>query len=252
MMTAPELIYLRALPLRHTGDCHLRGVTPDLRLYVDELYGDQLDWMAQGVLTADGEWLHYEDEDHGRNRAVAPVGLPPDAATPQPGWHSRSLNYTGARHRGLRQPERVSELVRELTLHEKMALAERMGGRVAPSAIIGLAESFVISEAALAYPRWYVVCRRVRVAVALPQVAIADDGTPYDYDTHVLHLAHRYDRDADREPTLSEALAGVGGAALARPLDCLISAGHLFIAEGGHAADQRLSRVHIWRVGVGD
>ncbi|MBC8100394.1 MAG: hypothetical protein H7Y11_13200, partial [Armatimonadetes bacterium] len=72
----------------------------------------------------------------------------------------------------------------------------------------------------------------------------AADGQPYDYETQVLHLAHRYD-DRDLAPSWVTALAGIPGTALARPMDCMQHEGWLLIAEGGDAA--RHSAIHVWR-----
>jgi hypothetical protein len=45
---------------------------------------------------------------------------------------------------------------------------------------------------------------------------------------------------------LHEALAGIGGVALKRPLECLTHNNRLYIADGGDASAGLKSRIHVW------
>jgi hypothetical protein len=145
----------------------------------------------------------------------------------------------------MREAERVGELVQPFTLQEKMTLIERLALNIMPPMLLGLAESYVLAEAELARPYLYVVCRRVRLAIALPAVQTDADGQPYDYDTLVLHLAHWIDR---RSPDVSlvEVIDHLPGVTLHRPTDCIIRDGYLFISDGG--GDQQKNRLHVWTI----
>jgi len=243
-MEKPTLVYKTTIELRHDGECGLMGVTPDLMIYAEEYYTAD-SWICQHRLTLDGI-VESIDEDYGRVREITPLELPAESARTQPGWHTKNLNFSGARHRGMRETERIGDVVRELTLSEKMLVAERFNLPVSPPMILGLAESYVFSEAALIYPRWFVVCRRLRVAYALAEVRHDEHQQPYDYESRVLHLAHLYDKSALRERTLSEILDNLPDATLYRPTDCIAAFGHLIIADSGGTS--RKNRVHVWQI----
>ncbi len=243
-MDTPTLIHKGTIDLHHEGDCGLMGVAPDLTIYAEEFY-TQDSWICQHRLTLNGIQESI-DENFGRVQALTPLTPPVDCAHTQPGWHSKNLNFSGARHRGMRETERVGDVVRELTLSEKMLVAERLNLSVPPPMILGLAESYVFSEAAIVYPRWFMVCRRLRVAYRLPEMAYDDDQQPYDYDSRVLYVAHLYDKNALRELTLGEIVDNLPEVTLHRPTDCIAAFGHLIMADSGGAS--RKNRVHVWQI----
>ncbi len=240
------------LPLQHHGDCTLLGVVPgdpadpsgaaDCTIYVEEIY-DEDGKLAQHALTLDGRLLATVDEGSG-DTDLHPLDLPPQRIKPQTGWHTMALNFAGPRHRGLRAPERTLDLVRPLTIAEKMALIDRFRLDVPPPLLLGVAESYVLAETPICAPTLYFVCRRVRFAVALTEERTDADGQPYDYDTQVVYLAHFYERD--QEPEWSDILADATSIPLSRPMDCLLVKDRLFIADGG--ADDRLSAIHVWQL----
>ncbi|GAB4525178.1 MAG: hypothetical protein OHK0046_40710 [Anaerolineae bacterium] len=239
------LTYLRSTKLHHHGDCSLLGITPDLTLYVEETYGEE-DWFAHHIVRADGTIKQTVDEEDGENPYVQPMKPPPYAIRPTIGGkQSARLNYTGARHRGLREPERISEAARPLTLPTRMALVDQLKLDILPPMMLGIAESYVLSEAELVPSSVYLVCRRVRIAYALADVRYDSDQQPYDYDTLTLYLAHLYEPDSgDNEISADAAFAGLPGVTLHRPMDCLTYKSHVFVAEGG--TPEHLSRVHVW------
>ena len=239
-----QLDYLMTLPLRHDGDCSLLGVTTDGSVYVEEMYGDG--WLAQHAFAPDGRLLATVDEDSGTNHDPEPLALPADLATPQPGWHTVTFNFAGPRHRGLREPERMADVVQPISIQDKMALVGAYRLPTTPPMLLGLAESFVLAEAPLHPPDLFVVCRRIRLAYALPSPRADADNSPYDYDTFVLYLAHVVDRT--REPTglIPDTEMSLPGATLQRPMDCLVHAGRLYVADGGGEA--RPACVHVWQV----
>lgn len=244
-MSTLALEHLTTLQLLHNGDCSLIGVASDLTVYVEEVYGEE-GWLAQSAFTLDGAMVTSVDEDYGAKTELSPLPLPGGLVEPQRGWHTMVLNFTGARHFGLRGPERLDDLVRPFSVPEKIALVNLLELDIMPPMLLGLAESYVLAEALITPPNEFVVCRRVRVAYALPEERVDETGTPYDYDTLVLYVAHIFNPTAEQEPPLSDVLQGIAGVRLYRPMDCLIAQDHLFLADGGD--EQRNSAVHVLRI----
>ncbi|MGQ9888730.1 MAG: hypothetical protein ACUVSX_09610 [Aggregatilineales bacterium] len=218
------------------------GIAPGPVVYVEEFYGED-GWLAQRALRLDGAVLAEMDEAHGARAGAPPLELPADLITPVGVNHTQSLNFSGPRRRGMRAEERIDDMVFPLPVAAKMALAQRM--QLDLPLLLGIVESRVLAETPLA-PDCWLVCRRLRLAYALPQPRRADDGALYDYDSSALHLAHCWTPDDDGELLTEAALAGLPGAHLRRPLDCLAAHGYLFVAEGG-APDQRAA-LHVWRL----
>lgn len=248
---------LLTVPLLHTGDCSLLGLSDQGQLFVEETYethpaaasgspfsGDL--WMAQHIVSQNGQIITTLDEDEGRTTLDTPLDHGLHLARPRRVWATMALNYAGARQRGLRAYERIDDLVQPMTIREKMALAERLALDIPAPMLLGVSESYVLAEALIVAPALYLVCRRVRIAYALPQPLHDSDNLPYDYDTRLLHVAHLYDARADSPPPLSEALDGCMGVSFARPLDCLAQADRLYVADGGAAG--RSSQVHFLRM----
>lgn len=242
-MTALPVSYITSLPLKHNGDCCLLGVTPDLTIYAEETY-DAEGWVAQHALRLDGEFVESVDEVFGINDTLQPLPLPDALIKSQSGWQTMALNFAGPRHRGLRGPERALDLVRPLTLQEKMTLVQQLQLDLPPPLVLGLGESYVLAEAMLIRPHLYFVCRRLRIAYALPEEQLDADQQPYDYDTLVLYLAHFYDRG--EELSFSDLVTDLTDVPLHRPMDCLRLGDYLFIADGGEL--DRLSTIHVWRL----
>jgi hypothetical protein len=261
-MRSFPLRYLTSLPLKYAGDCSLIGVRHhqaheiqgDLlrwTVYAEEIYGDE-GWLAQHALTMTGEFMTSIDEDGGRNQSISPLPLPDDLLKPRPVWNTMKLNYAGPRHRGMREPERLMDILRPISVADKFAIAKRLRLKIAPPMLLGIAESYVLSEALVLHPDVFFVCRRLRLAYALAEPAVDADDEPYDYDTLVTHSAHYYDRDGDGEPALIDALTALPGVELRRPMDCLIDHDTLFIADAARPGDPQPSAIHVWRIDVPD
>src|SRR5262245_57448888 len=110
--------YVTALPLAHGGDCSLIGVSGDLTVYAEGVYGDE-GWVAQCSRQLDGTILSAMDEDYRKNTAVEALPLPDDLARPKTGWHTMELNFSGARHRGIRREERISDVAQPLSIEDR-------------------------------------------------------------------------------------------------------------------------------------
>ncbi|MDX2162688.1 MAG: hypothetical protein SF162_15315 [bacterium] len=239
-----SILPLRTIDLLYTGDCSILGVMPDGAVYAEEMYGDD-GWLAQHEIDPSGQVVRTVDERSGSALPIQPLDVPESAKVPARGWHTMPLNYAGPRHRGLRGLERVDELVQTLSIPDKIALIARLRLSIPPPMLIGLAESYVLSEAEILHPDWFIVCRRVRFAHALPERQTDADGQPYDYDTRPLYIAHAVNR-ADDETTPRTGIFEPISPELHRPLDCVISGSRLYISDGGDSATGRTSKIHIW------
>ena len=240
-MSLPAVRHLTTLPLKHAGDCNLLGVTPEGAIHAEEVYGKH-GWVAQHELRRDGTFVRSVDEAEGRNGDLRPLDLPPQLITPKTCWKTMALNFAGARHRGLREPERIGELVRPLTIQEKMAAVQKLKLEIPATHLLGLAESYVLAESEVLRPNLYFVCRRIRLAYALAEPRTDGDGQLYDYDTKVIYAAHF--QDSAEESAFTDLLSDLTDRPLHRPMDCLLVDDHLFIADGGEG--ERLSAIHVW------
>ncbi len=233
----------RTLPLSHSGDCGLIGIASDGTIYADEVYGEN-GWVAQHALRPDGTLVQSIDEQAGAAGDIEPLDLPPEIVKPRSGWQTMALNFAGPRHRGLREPERTLDLVQPLGIQEKMALVDRLKLDILPPLLLGIAESYVLAETEIVRPNLYFVCRRLRIAVALPETRLDEAGQPYDYDTLAIYLAHFYDRS--EELRFLDCFGDLTSVPLQRPMDCLRVGNLLYIADGGEA--DRLSAIHVWQI----
>ena len=246
-MSLPKLTHVTSIELKYRGDCSLLGVSDDLRIHAEEIYSDDA-WIAQHIYTLDGAERETVDEDFGKNKDVKPLHLSGAIERPHPGWHCMGLNYSGPRHRGLRGPERIVDTVQPLSIGTRMTIQPYLRVKVAPPALLGIAESYVISEAELIRPNLYLVCRRIRVAYALSPEQIDENDGEFDYDTTVIYAVHLHDRQEGNDPALEDIIGEFGGITVHRPMDCVYAFKHLFIADGGSEANDIKSKIHVWRV----
>lgn len=243
-MEQPKLNYVSSINLAYHQECVLLGISQDFTIYIEEIYGEA-EWIAQHVLAPNGSHLHSADEDYGR-RTLPPLTLPPNSVRPRPGSDgTRFLNFSGPRLRGMREPERLQDSLYPLSIGLKMALIEKFALPIISPTLLGVAESYVISEADVLSGGLTVVCRRLRLAYTLPEVRYDTQHIPYDYDTLTLHLAHLININDDDLLT-EDHLVSLPGVHLNRPLDCARVADHLFIADGG--TTEHPSAVRIWQM----
>ncbi len=240
-----SLEHHKSLTLQQRGDCSLLGITPDLSLYVEEIYGEE-DHLARYKVELDGSIRVLADEDTLEGDAA--FGYPADLLRRAPIQHTTALNFSSGRYRGMRENERVTDLVQPLTMQEKMALVKLSGLEVMPPLLIGVAESVILAEAPLVSPDHYLVCRRLRLAYVLPQPRVDRFRQKYDYDTVVLYVAQLYNVCVEEELPLHEIIASsktlLPGVVLRRPMDCLVQGDYVVIAEGGD--ETQVSTVHMW------
>lgn len=245
MGNLPNLHHLTSIFLNHKGDCNLIGVTWDLQIYAEETYQDE-ERLAQHVLQLNGEIVASMDKGYNEKLFPNSPEIPSDIIKPQSAKQTLALNFSGARYRGLREEDRIADLVQPLSLEDKFNIIERMQLDLSPSKLLGIAESYVLAEAQLGSSSSYVVCRRVRLVYALEYPEHDDEGLPYDYDNFTLYLAHLYDTDWDGDISLSKALMGLPGVKLYRPGDCLVHNKHLFVTDSSDGL--QASAIHVWRI----
>ncbi|MCA9911340.1 MAG: hypothetical protein KC519_21955 [Anaerolineae bacterium] len=240
-MSEPMFTYLTSISLQHSSDCCLLGLGSDLTVYSEEIYGED-SLVSQTAHTIEDKLIAAVDEGLGDTN---PLELPVDLMRPRTAWHTMSLNFAGARHRGIRADEQIDSLVRPLTLEERLFLVESLSLPVPAPMVLGLAESYSLAEAPIT-SQVYCVCRRLRVAYALIEPQQDRDGHTYDYDTVPLYIAHLHTLGTTDTATLAEQMSHLPGVQLQRPMDCLAAFDHLCVADGG--ADDRRSAVHIWQI----
>jgi hypothetical protein len=233
-----ELRFVRTITLAGHGDCAILGALPDMsRIYL-ELYDTANEHVEQIGITQTGEIVAQGDQG-------VPLEPPPGVVRPRSAWTTMALNFAGARHRGIRAEERVDELAHPMSLPEKMQVAAHLKLEIPAPMILGWIESYSLAEATL-NKGVFCVCRRLRIAFALPQKSHDTDGAPIDYDSAPLLLAHLYFANRHEDLPLADLLRHLPDATLHRPMDCMVVGGHLLVADGGDA-DQP-ARLHLWAI----
>lgn len=224
MMNRYAFQHERTIPLLHPATCNLTGVTMNWHIYADEIESDS--YVTQHHYNASGALIERAIEREGHDWLTLPENL---LAPTWPGQHP--LNYSGARWQGLRATERVQSMAQSMSIMQKMTLIQHLELSISPMQLLGLIESRVLCETRLD-DRLRLVCRRVRLARALADMAYDDANQPYDYDSLVLHLLHPYDATTRSAPALEDCLSAFGGVDLMNPQDCFYYEGRLLVCDG--------------------
>lgn len=225
-----------------TGEtCSLVGLAPATGHIFFEVVNDDRANFYEYALS--GQQL----QQSGGNLLPSDANLPHDLITPSPPKAMTWLNHTGLRWRGMHETDRVTEWAQPLTIMEKMQILPHLGRPLSPMQVLGVAESYVLSEAAVGDGETYLVCRRLRLAYALPTVQ-RDENGDYDYDTLLCHVAHWVRGDA--EPSWEHVFTDFDRAQIQAPLDCLIHEGQLYMADSGTASttEAAMCYLHIWQL----
>jgi len=234
---------LATIELSHAGDCALLGVDQEGCVYVEELYGEQ-DWLAQHKISPSEGLLESVDEQCGTVPLPATLPLPELDASPSAMKVFDHLNFSGARWRGRIVDERIQDLLRGLSIAEKIALVDYLDWDIDPLRLLGIAESTVLSCCAYGDGE-FLACRRIRVAFRLPEAGRDDHSLDCDYDSIEVHLLHRLPADALELPDLRACLTDLD---LCRPLDCMRVDGKIYLADGGEGAIK--SALHVFEIGT--
>jgi hypothetical protein len=233
-MKITEFKHLCNISLNYKGDCALCGITDAGVIYVEE--------------DDDENWIRYRIAPDYKILQSGEIELPHHLIVPySPTDHP--LNYNGIRYRGMREEDRVAAWAQPLPLIEKMSLLPLLNLNIAPMLLLGIVESHITSEAQL-LDAVTLVCRRVRMAYGLAQPLIDATGLPYDYDTVTLHVAHIYDAETNTAPPLGEALQGLGGIKLQRPLDCVVHKDRLIVADASAGNQTNQLRIYEFVTGL--
>jgi|GEM_PF-6828282 hypothetical protein len=144
--------------------------------------------------------------------------------------HSAGLSFRGPRQRGLRAEDRLDDMLKPLSVSERLHLANHLSrfGNTLP--ILGIAESRVRSDA-LVDPECVLVCRQIVIARALPGTQVDEVGLPFDYDCISLDCAHLLTLPVDPDPPVSTWFAPIGNQHLSNPVNCLRVKQHLMVVE---------------------
>lgn len=240
MNTQPLFHAQPIITLPHRGMCGILGIAPNGQIYAEEIYPpDEL--VAQHILTSDGDIIASADEaEH-----PSLLTLPKDRIVPQIHPQTKILNYQGGRLRGLREAERLSDWAQPLPIADKMTLIQTLGLKINAMQLFGIIESVVLSSVYL-HDDWFVVCRRMVLAIALPKVKTDSDGLPYDYDSHILQTAHLYHASWAEFTPIHQVVMGVGGQFLRHVYDGVRDDNQLYIASGG--GDNKNNTIHRWSI----
>jgi hypothetical protein len=237
-----SLEYNKSLTLSHNGDCSFLGISLNFELYIEEVFGEDDD-VARYSLSLNRD---VETEIKVREIYTTPASMTRPITSP----YTKALNFSIGRYRGMREDERIADLVQPLTIQEKMALVKYLPIPIMPPLLFGIAESIVLAETAFAPPDIFLVCRRVRLAYGLTPPRLDSSHQKYDYDTAMLYFVHLYDANDNEEHPLHETIASgqlmLSDVVLHRPMDCLIHEDKLFIADGGD--ETRASAIHMWTI----
>lgn len=230
-----KLTYRNSHILGHAGSCNLLGITSAGILYVEVI--DSNNWVIQYRI--DESTQQVADEQAGDTLFM----LPDDLIEPRDAEKAVLLNHIGPRYRGMREPERIADMVQPLTVMQKMPLIQHFDLKIPPMLLLGMGESRVLSEAVLSESE-VIVCRRVRLVYALPEVHYDADGLPYDYDSIAVQIVHLYNPLTDEYPSIEQTIADFQGVRLWQPTTCLVHADCLYLADSG----QQNSQIHCWQI----
>ncbi len=242
-MNQSNLYFYKSFELKYHGSSALLGISPDGTAYVEEMYDDDT-WLARYMISPHNELTTVGDENYGAAN-LAFFELPPGSTVPNGGHLTNTLNFSGPRQRGLLEEERIRDVARPLTMQAKIQITQQLNLSIAAPMILGITESYVISEARL-NSSLFVVCRRIQIAYALMSMQSDPNGNIYNYDSLRLNVAHLYSLDMENEVPVDVALQGLPGHYLNNPLDCLIHKDQLWIADGG--TSQAKSAIRVWEI----
>lgn len=237
-----KLQHLSTIPLAIAPSCALLGITPNGNI-ITECYFDDTDDVAQYHIP-----INTNNADNITPMLNPIMDKPLDLKSPN--WVTdHPLNKTGLRLRGLRETDRLDGWVEPIPIMEKMPLVPKLGLNITPMQLLGIAESTVLSTCHL-NDNISLVCRRVRLAYALPTPINDENGIPYDYDTHTLYLAHPYNNETDTAPPLQQCLQPIDSIHLHTPQDCLRHEDKLIILDCGN--EETTVRLIIWQINPQD
>jgi len=219
------------ITLPHAGEVYFHGATAHHHAYIDMEYmdGKGEDWLMHLHINEQGNIVQMVDEArHGIDNWQPPQFL---ISHRVPMYHP--LAFSGARHHGMRELERVSDLAQPLSIGEKLAIIDWLELDVTPMQILGIASSKILAQADIDDETTWII-RRLSIAVALPDTQIAPDGLPMDYTSIPLYVIQP---DED-EMTLEDILDFMSPTLFVNPMDCIRVNDTLMVLDGGLDAEQ--------------
>lgn len=243
MLNITRFIPQKRICLTHSDKCYLTAVDELRNIYLEEYYDET--YIAQHIISSEGEIRKSIDENYGKTEITA-FDIPENAILPvNPLEHP--LNYRGMRFKGLRAEEKVAERVKPLPMIEKMSLLKALKLMIPPMMIFGIAESYVLSETVYSETET-ILCRRIQLLRALPEIQFDGEGLPYDYDTITFHVIQSYDTETEISTPLHEAIQHFSE--LSHPTDCIYTDSKLIIANAGN--NKKPAEVHILQLQEND
>ncbi len=234
MNTQPWFQSHTIITLPHCGLCGILGMTPNGQIYAEEIYPPD-EQIMHHILTVDGQIVTSADE----------LNIPNNLIRPQIHPQTKALNYQGGRLRGLREAERLADWAQPIPIADKMMLIQTLGLKISAMQLFGVIESAVLSSVSLR-DDWFVVCRRIRLAIALPQIQTDADGLPYDYDNHHVQTAHLYHASWAESTPIEKLLSGIGNIRLSHVHDCIAHDNQLYISES--CGSTKNNTIHRWSI----
>lgn len=238
MPNIPTFKAEKQISLTHDGECYLLGLSLAGLIYAEEFYDES--YIAHHKLNLEGDILESLDENFGETDIV-PLYVPSDGILSNHPTH-HPLNHTGLRVIGLREEEKVMEWVKPLAIMEKMPLLKVLNLKLSPMMIFGIAESRVLSQIFID-DKTQMVCRRIQLLRALPEIQYTEDGLAYDYDTIVFSVLHAYNIETEDYPPLHIALQNYPE--LHNAQDCLYYDDRLIVSTHSHLGNP--SEIHIFK-----
>lgn len=203
----------------------VEALQTDEPIYIEyDIFGEQLQ------KTTSAEFVHFDE-----------------LQAPMAPRYTCWLNHPLLRQRGLREADRVQDWVQPLTMMEKMAILPHLGMALPPMQLLGLAESHVLSECQLK-PDVYLVCHRLRFAIAMSSIRHDTGGFAYDYDTVTCHVMHTV--NFDEIPSYEDIFQAQGYRHVQSPVDCLVFRDRLFVLDSKDAKEgmPSMGYLNIWRL----
>jgi hypothetical protein len=219
------------------GEGSLVGITPEGDAFV-EIVQDET-WLVQYRIGHNGKQVAYAHEAQGDSLLTLPDRL----HMPETPRILQGLNWNHGRWRGLREEENVQQRVIPINLQAKMQLIAQHQLNISPMMLFGIDESTILSGLPLSTSH-YLMCRRLRIVQALPEIHYDRQLMPYDYDSLMTYHVQVYNSQNDTVMP-SDTTSLEIGVMLHRPMDCIHHGDYLYLFDAGHAEEP--AQLHVWK-----
>jgi len=222
------------------------------RVIVEIMYGPvgTDEWLAQYVISSDGAVIDSRDEDYGRTADFEPFALAEVPNSPPIRLEvAHNLVFAGGRWRGLRETDRLADVLHGLSISEKMAIGSLFTTHGITGSILGMVESRILATAWIT-ERWVLLCRQIRVAVSVP-FSRDVNGVPFDYDSYSLYFVQWLDNHQPLEepgPPLDQLLAISQASFSTQPVDLLCDSNRKYLYLIDNSDDTPHATLHVFQL----